>query len=148
MPGRECPAQGLKACSVVQAERHQEARTAAAQRIYAGSRGGCVQLAAQLARSLSLPQEASYRAMVLLDYALIAGLPYSVVSLAYLAKAYVVYSQCLVHRVDCFGRVQGEAAVLVAACLVIASESSGPGFTGGAQLIRDMDSALQLNDGE
>lgn len=65
-----------------QAEDHQEARLARAQQApeYAQSRQDCLQLAARLADRCGVSEEAVYTSMVLLDYAVWAGIPYTLVS--------------------------------------------------------------------
>ena len=52
---------------------------AAAEAMYAGTREECLKLANELAKRYSISLEAVYRAMILLDFSLVAGMPYSLV---------------------------------------------------------------------
>ena len=52
---------------------------AAAEVMYAGTREECLKLANELAKRYSISLEAVYRAMILLDFSLVAGMPYSLV---------------------------------------------------------------------
>lgn len=51
----------------------------AAQAVYLGSREDCLRLTSELATRFGIPAEGTYRSMLLLDYALIAGAQYNLV---------------------------------------------------------------------
>jgi hypothetical protein len=54
----------------------QEARRTAAESCYSGGREECLALAKQLACAAGVPQEAAYSALILMDYCLVAGMPF------------------------------------------------------------------------